>query len=173
LSSRGRESLARRTFFLGTLFQCRGNDSEHDQAAYFDRAAESFEESVRLNPIVGVRYNYIKSLLELGAKSISPEQKRKWFERCEAEQNAFLTDLPKFDQDDPFFAASDDWTPRYVAYNHACLKSLDGRHNEALEILAELVEEDCIPWDRINSDADFDPIRDLPEFQAMADRKSG
>jgi len=51
-----------------------------------------------------------------------------------------------------------------VLYNLACFESLAGRHDAALTHLAEAIAGDPRSRDWVQSDADFDPIRNDPRF---------
>lgn len=53
-----------------------------------------------------------------------------------------------------------------VLYNLACAESLGGRHQEALLHLSRAVALDSSFGELAVNDADFEPIRDEPEFQS-------
>jgi tetratricopeptide (TPR) repeat protein len=54
-----------------------------------------------------------------------------------------------------------------ILYNLACAESLAGRRDDALEHLRGAIEEDASFAELAANDADFDPIRDHPEFSAL------
>ena len=59
-----------------------------------------------------------------------------------------------------------------VVYNLACVESLAGRHDEALEHLRRAVELRRELAEHARADTDFDPIRDDPRFELAIARKA-
>jgi tetratricopeptide (TPR) repeat protein len=55
-------------------------------------------------------------------------------------------------------------------YNLACYWSLAGNKPKAVEALANALRLSADFAERIETEADFDPIRDLPEFQVLVER---
>ena len=57
-----------------------------------------------------------------------------------------------------------------VLYNVACFYSMAGQVDEALEHLERAVEAGFAFKDWIESDSDFDPVRDDPRYRRLLDR---
>ena len=55
-----------------------------------------------------------------------------------------------------------------LLYNLACYYSLAGKRDAALEHLAQALNIEPQYRDMMGTETDFDPIRDDPEFQALA-----
>jgi hypothetical protein len=68
-----------------------------------------------------------------------------------------------------------DENPQYALlhYNLACLESLTGRTDEAIEHLRRSIEMSERFRDYAKGDSDLDPIRDKPEFQELVGPASG
>jgi Flp pilus assembly protein TadD len=61
-----------------------------------------------------------------------------------------------------------------LRYNLACYLSLLGQKRRAIELLAAAIENDPVYRELVETEADFDPIRSDPEFQALcAKEESG
>lgn len=59
----------------------------------------------------------------------------------------------------------DDTIEAYVYYNNACLKSVDNKLPEALNLLSKAIETGFSDLPTILEDPDLAPLRTMPEFQ--------
>jgi adenylate cyclase len=57
-----------------------------------------------------------------------------------------------------------------IRYNVACLYSLEGRAEEALQCLEDALARGFGNKEWFKKDPDLDPLRDDPRFQALMDR---
>ena len=58
-----------------------------------------------------------------------------------------------------------------VLYNVACIYSMSGEVDQAVTFLERAVNSGFGHWNWIENDSDFEPLHDLPRFQALLSRK--
>ena len=68
-------------------------------------------------------------------------------------------------------AVAEDPADGRSAYNLGCLLAREGRSADALRALRAALDAGYAGWDRVATDPDLDPLRELPEFQALLARR--
>lgn len=110
------------------------------------------------------RYRDALPPLEM-ASDLDPENIRIWLALAWCHKRTGRLDLAIRSLEN---ALSADPTEAIIHYNLACYWSLAGNPSEAIHFLAQALDISPAYRELIANEADFDPIRDLPEFQNLS-----